>query len=107
MGLAFYAPEVSQAYTVDMGLATGRIVLRLIGRSSQRLEGSMPVGLLKAQLASLSPKVIAASATPEVVHGPDFVDPGTPESWLTTRIDGLRQLVEECERLGVETVHWG
>ena len=78
MSVVFHAPEVSRAFSVDMGMATGRIVLRLLGRNSQYQQGSMPVGLMKAQLASITPAVIAANATEPAQRGPQQFDRGTP-----------------------------
>lgn len=92
---------------VEMANATARIVLRMLGRQAEGyLEGRMTVARLERDLASIDEATIRANVVPRRQIAPGWVDNGTSEEWLGSRIEGLRDLVRAAKALGKRQIVW-
>jgi hypothetical protein len=107
VSVTFRVKGLGDVLGVEMGNSTAQIVLRMLGLESEGyLEGRTTVVRLKRELTSIDDTTIALNAVQPRQLGLGWVDAGTSEAWLRSRIEGLRGLVEAAERSGALQIVW-
>lgn len=106
MSVTFYAPDVD-AKSVQMGNATGRIVLGLLGFDTHYLEGRRSVSTLEHRLGAVTPTRIRSRAVaPRRISATEY-DHGSPAARLTEIFERLRALCAAARQAGVPFIAWG
>lgn len=107
MSVTFYS---TAGESVEMGNATARIVLGLLGRDGRpdsSLEGHMVLPMARARLAQLTKERLSEVAVPMRRIDAMTYDHGTPLDWLEDRVNALCKLVTAAEQAGALHLRWG